>query len=146
MKSILLWLSCVTVLLGAEPYIDESTALMWENVPENKGVIYTWQEAIDHCEMLDYGGFDDWWLPSESELTSIVDTTRPKGRQIKKGLVYYKPAPYWTSTTYAWNAPHAWVIDFGMAISYSVDKTERRFARCVRCSDFKKCLQLFYEK
>jgi len=123
---------------------DEKTALMWQDIPENRGVIYTWEEAKEYCEALDQDGFDDWWLPSESELTSIVNLDRPAGRKIMTGFTYYKGAAYWTSSTYAWNAPHAWVIDFGTGSSYSLEKAQRCFVRCVRCSDFKACLQRFY--
>ena len=34
---------------------------------------YTWQDAIDACEDLDFGGRTDWKLPTFSELSSIVD-------------------------------------------------------------------------
>ena len=127
--------------------VDESTAFMWQDVAENRGVILTWNEAKKNCEELDNEGFNDWWLPSESEMATIVDISRPAGRKIKKGFVYYKRnATYWTSSTYAWNAPHAWVVDFGNGASYTLSKEERHFVRCVRCSDFKKCIELFYEK
>ena len=133
--------------LAAGVFTDPDTALMWQDVAENRGVILTWEEAKENCEELDYGGFEDWWLPSESEMATIVDISRPKGRRIKKGFVYYKKdAVYWTSSTYAWNAPHAWVVDFGSGASYTLPKEQRRFVRCVRCSDFKKCIELFYNK
>jgi hypothetical protein len=120
---------------------------MWQDAAENRGVILTWPEAKENCEELDFEGFDDWWLPSESEMATIVDMTRPAGHRIKNGFVYYKSnSVYWTASTYAWNAPHAWVIDFGTGASYTLPKEERRFVRCVRCSDFKKCIELFYNK
>ena len=140
-------LSILTLLLNARVIIDENTAFMWQDVAENRGVILTWNEAKESCEELDHAGFDDWWLPSESEMSTIVDTSRPTGRKIKKGFIYYKKnSAYWTASTYAWNAPHAWVIDFGNGASYTLPKDERHFVRCVRCSDFKQCIALFYEK
>jgi hypothetical protein len=140
----LFFLLLVFSTLNAQVMVDESTAFMWQDVAENRGVILTWNEAKENCEELALEGFDDWWLPSESEMSTIVDTSRPAGRKIKKGFVYYKKnATYWTSSTYAW---HAWVVDFGNGASYTLPKEERRFVRCVRCSDFKKCIELFYEK
>jgi hypothetical protein len=133
----------IPLLLPAEPLTDDKTALMWQDVPENRGVIHTWSEAKEYCELLDYGGFDDWWLPSEAELFTIVDTSRPRGRRIKSGFVNFKGAPYWSSGTYAWNAPHAWAVDFSTGTSFALEKEQRRFARCVRCSDFKRCLELY---
>ena len=99
-------------LLAAPLFVDNKTALMWQDTAENRGTLYTWDEAKFYCEELTLENYDDWWLPSESELSSILDTSRPKGRMIKKGFIYYKPEPYWTSTTYSWNAPHAWAISF----------------------------------
>lgn len=137
----------LSALSYAEVLTDPATAFMWQDVAENRGVILTWNEAKENCEELDLEGFDDWWLPSESEMATIVDVSRPAGRKIKKGFIYYKRnATYWTSGTYAWNAPHAWVVDFGNGSSYTLPKEERRFVRCVRCSEFKKCIELFYEK
>ena len=143
----LLLLILLTLALDARVLVDEKTAFMWQDVAENRGVILTWSEAKESCEDLDYEGFDDWWLPSESEMSTIVDLSRPSGRKIKKGFVYYKrSAVYWSATTYAWNAPNAWVVDFGNGASYTLPKEERRFVRCIRCSDFKRCIALFYEK
>ena len=127
--------------------VDENTALMWQDVAEDRGLILTWNEAKENCEELALEGFDDWWLPSESEMSTIVDTSRPAGRKIKKGFVYYKKnATYWTSSTYAWNAPHAWAISFKNGLSISVEKERQLHARCVRCSDFKLCIERFYDK
>ncbi|MEA2110775.1 MAG: DUF1566 domain-containing protein [Campylobacterota bacterium] len=132
-------------LLLATPFvIDNKTALMWQDIPENKGVIFTWEEAKEYCEELDIANYDDWWLPSEEELSTLVDSNRPQGRKILKGFIYYKAKEYWTSSTYSWNAPYAWVISFANGTSYSLLKKKQRFVRCVRCSDFKECLEKFY--
>jgi len=145
---ILLWLLAAPSLFASEENAlsrtDEKTALMWQDVPQNKGAVLTWQEAKEYCEALGQEGYDDWWLPSESELATIVNLERPEGRRIKTGFTYYRGSPYWTSSTYAWNAPHAWVVDFGSGSSYTLEKSQRCFVRCVRCSDFKACLQRFY--
>ena len=146
MKTILLCLVATVLLRADSVVIDPSTALMWQDVPENRGTLHTWQDAKDYCDLLCQDDFDDWWLPAEEELSTIIDTSRPDGRKIQQGFTYYKAGEYWTSSTYAWNAPDAWVIDFGQGISLTLAKEEYRFVRCVRCSDFKKCLELFYEK
>ncbi|MBE0498634.1 MAG: DUF1566 domain-containing protein [Campylobacterales bacterium] len=133
-------------LLSAEVLVDPKTYLMWQDSPENKGTLHTWNEAKEYCESLNEGKFSDWWLPSEQELSSIVDTSRSKGRMIQKGFIYFKPRHYWTSTTYAWNAPHAWAISFQNGLSVAVEKEQQLHTRCVRCSDFKRCLECFYNK
>ena len=135
-----------TTTSQAEVLTDEKTYLMWQDVPENKGTLHTWNEAKEYCEELDDAGFEDWWLPSEQELASIVDTSRREGRMIQKGFIYFKPRYYWTSTTYAWNAPHAWAISFKSGFSIAMEKEKQLHTRCVRCSDFKLCIEYFYNR
>ena len=48
--------------------IDSTTGLMWQKTIETK----TWQEALSHCENLDYAGYSDWRLPNRNELASLV--------------------------------------------------------------------------
>jgi len=50
---------------------DQNTGLMWQKVPSSND--YTWQEAVDYCESLEFGGYDDWRMPSCKELFSISD-------------------------------------------------------------------------
>jgi len=49
---------------------DEVTGLEWQQ--EISGT-YTYEEALDYCENLEYGGFDDWRVPSMHELVSLID-------------------------------------------------------------------------
>ena len=147
MNKILIYFFCSVLLYAQEQvFTDQKTYLMWQDVPENKGTLHTWDEAKMYCEELEENGFDDWWLPSEEELATIVDMSRSKGRMIQKGFVYFKPRYYWTATTYSWNAPHAWAISFKNGMSISVEKEKQLHARCVRCTDFKLCIERFYNK
>jgi len=141
----LLFFTLLMTQVYAQVITDSASYLIWEDIPENRETLYTWNEAKYYCEALEESGYDDWWLPSEQELSSILDTSRPIGRKIKKGFIYFKPRNYWTSSTYTWNAPHAWAISFKNASSFSVKKEHYLFSRCVRCSDFKKCIEFFYE-
>nr|NQU93803.1 DUF1566 domain-containing protein [Bacteroidota bacterium] len=50
---------------------DLNTGLMWQQVPSSDD--YTWQEAVDYCESLEFAGYDDWRMPSCKELYSISD-------------------------------------------------------------------------
>jgi len=147
MERLLISLVILSTTLFSQVVVDADTFFMWQDTAENKGGLYTWEDAKEYCEALELEGYDDWWLPSENELTTIVDRSRPAGRKIKKGFIYYKKnGAYWTASTYAWNAPHAWAVDFGNGATYTLPKEEYRFVRCVRCSDFKKCIDLFYER
>ena len=51
------------------PYEDEETGLLWSTKTLNN---VSWQEAVDYCENLDFGGFTDWRLPSINELRTII--------------------------------------------------------------------------
>ncbi len=144
--SVPLILFTLVKIMHSDTLTDPVTYLMWQDVPENKGTLYTWNEAKEYCKGLEEGGFDDWWLPSEEELVTIVDTSRLNGRKILKGFIYFKPRYYWTATTYSWNAPHAWAISFKNGASISIEKEKQLYTRCVRCSDFKLCIERFYEK
>lgn len=50
-------------------WTDSSTGLMWQN-SDDQG--YTWDAAKSCCENLLLGGYNDWRLPSISELRSLV--------------------------------------------------------------------------
>ena len=54
-----------------ETITDLNSGLMWQQVPSSDD--YTWAEAVDYCESLELGGYDDWRMPSCKELYSISD-------------------------------------------------------------------------
>lgn len=54
--------------------IDHATGRMWQYAEELRQM--TWREALEYCEALELGGFDDWRLPSVKELQSIANYGR----------------------------------------------------------------------
>lgn len=50
---------------------DNNTGLMWQQIPTTDE--FSWQEAVDYCNELELGGYDDWRIPSCKELYSISD-------------------------------------------------------------------------
>ena len=50
---------------------DRATGLMWQKTDDGKG--RDWREALDYAEHLQLAGYDDWRLPDQKELHSIVD-------------------------------------------------------------------------
>jgi len=82
-----------SILYGAKSYSilsrglvkDNSTKLIWTRCPlstDNKPIydfqcigekkLFTWEEAIDACENLNFEGRSDWRLPNINELQSIA--------------------------------------------------------------------------
>jgi hypothetical protein len=55
---------------------DKVTNLMW--LQKSDGVKRDWEASIQHCETLSHGGYDDWKLPSNKELSSTVDLQKQK--------------------------------------------------------------------
>ncbi len=87
---------------------DSKTGLMWqrETAPER----YNWQGAIDYCNNLQLGGYDDWRLPDIEELKSIID---PGGRDPAIDPVFGAfRFWYWSSTSVADGPDGAWIINF----------------------------------
>ncbi len=81
---------------------DNVTGLIWENKSEdNKDDQYDWPDALEYCESLTLGGYDDWRLPTIKELTLIrnMDTDNPAINKIY--FPNMMPWYYWSSTSYA---------------------------------------------
>lgn len=52
-----------------EIWEDSITGLMWQN---DTACYYEWGEAKNYCKNLSWGGYNDWRLPSISELRSLI--------------------------------------------------------------------------
>jgi len=68
---------------GDEIVTDNNTGLMWQRtIPETyaactlgdpAGSMCSLQEAINYCNDLDYGGYDDWRFPERRAVSSVVN-------------------------------------------------------------------------
>lgn len=54
---------------------------------------YTWQQAVDYCNNLDFDGCDDWYLPTVNELVEITNHKASIG-----DFPASDPYAYWSST------------------------------------------------
>jgi len=117
---------------------DACTGLMWQkdtadasgdgSIGPEDGL--TWQDALNYCDGLTFAGYDDWRLPSISELLSIVDYGRfsPAIDPVFRGV----PEWYWSSTTGILDPDFAWDVYLWGGISNGGDKHNRLYVRAVR--------------
>jgi hypothetical protein len=66
---------------GGVVILDSTTGLMWQNQPQRSQVGYsssqeTISKALSYCEDLAYAGYEDWRLPNDNELASLMNYER----------------------------------------------------------------------
>jgi len=113
---------------------DSRYNLMWQDSysDNNSTKRLKWQDAIDYCESLTLGGYNDWRLPNFNELFYLANRN------------YYNPAIdkvfksvevdfYWTSTTYSQDKTIAWLVNFNSGDDgWDKKKDNTYYIRCVR--------------
>ncbi len=57
-----------SITVPSFPYTDPENGLVWSSISK-KG---TWQEAVEYCGTLDEGGSDNWSIPSQEQLFTLV--------------------------------------------------------------------------
>ena len=116
---------------------DSSTNLQWQDdIILEKG----WSGAIEYCENLTLGGYDDWRLPNINELLSIVDYNKAdkydNNRDLIKGDTFQKRnffSSYISSTTLPYSKNSVmWYIDFTDGKVMLGLKNSSSCVRCVR--------------
>jgi hypothetical protein len=98
---------------------DSLTGLVWTKDTHPSGPtgcsdaqFKTWQEALDHVNCLNiqnYLGHNDWRLPNRKELRSLFDCSQTNpALPPDHPFIHVEAGFYWSSTTVAGNAGHAW--------------------------------------
>lgn len=111
---------------------DRATGLTWMQNDSETSMV--WEEALAHCENLDWAGQDDWRLPNAKDLQNIVDYGRsPEATnsaaidplfntsQITNEAGDIDFPFYWTSTTHInhmGDGRNAVYVAFGRAMGY----------------------------
>jgi hypothetical protein len=127
---------------------DNNTDLQWQRtLPATYvgctggnpvGSICKWQEAVNYCENLVYGGYEDWRLPYIKEMESIIDYGI-KGPAVDDYFFnIVNLGWYWTSSTSSNISTSAWGISlYSNSTVNTSNKTEAQmFVVCVRGNHF----------
>jgi len=109
---------------------DTVTGLMWQK--QDDDTERTWDQACTYCNNLTLAGYSDWRLPSKKELMSIVNYGTYNPAIDETYFPGTHASNYWSSTTYAYDTSHAWVVYFGYGYVYSYYKSSTLYVRCVR--------------
>ena len=84
---------------GDDLVLDKETELVWARNANLAGKYLTWEDAITYCQNLTLGNLKGWRLPTQEELSSLVDPSRsvpalPSGHP----FINVKAIHYWSST------------------------------------------------
>lgn len=121
---------------------DNNTGLQWQRtlpatyagctVGEPAGSRCKWEEAVNYCETLNYGGYEDWRLPEINELETLPDY----GKQSPSIDINVFPSTqsdfYWSKNENVNKLTEGWVTSFEYGWGYLRNKTSAYYARCVR--------------
>ncbi len=119
---------------------DTSTGLMWEKKTDDGGtndrdMTYTWEAALSWVQGLNasgYLGYNDWRLPTNNELQSIVDYSRDYPAIDTTVFSETASSYYWSATTYAANTSYAWHVVFNVGSFSGSNKSGSYYVRAVR--------------
>lgn len=129
---------------GANPatVTDNWTGLMWQrtwtdpNCGSHSGCRHF--QAVNYCNDLSYGGYDDWRLPTKKELDSLVNVRRINPAIDITAFPANSPTgTFWSGTGYdGGNDPSRWwevYFSPGLDVHSSPDSPDLAFTEWVRC-------------
>ena len=114
---------------------DKDTGLQWQDdYSDNNDSVkkLAWEEAIDYCETLTLGEYNNWRLPNIRELNSLTDLNHHS--PAVDPIFHYTvlDTTYWSATTYTSYPYNAWLINFDDGSRNNLRKTISYYIRCVR--------------
>ncbi len=114
--------------------IDNDTGLMWQDNDDIGTINETWKNAVEYCEDLTLGDYEDWRLPNITELLSITDKNSNINPSFKNGFSKVSSHVFWSSTTVAYssNRNSAWSVNFYYGNDVWRNKYNHHLVRCVR--------------
>lgn len=143
MKQLFLIMTVMSIFSWANPIytrnsvgivIDTKTGLQWQDdYSDNGGNVKEtgWLDAINYCENLTLGGYNDWRLPNINELYYLADRNKlnPAINSVFKNTLIYG---YWSSTSLFSDKDNALVVYFSDGSDSWDGKIYTYYVRCVR--------------
>jgi hypothetical protein len=111
---------------------DLVTGLMWQQPVAS--TVYAWADAVAYCPPLSIGGHNDWRLPTEIELVSLINGfPRTPDPSIDLDAFTQTPADFfWSATPLAGSPGVAWFVLFDGGTVSASDARYPFHVRCVR--------------
>ncbi len=108
--------------------IDNLNNIMWQDTVETRDNKLNPSDASDYCESLSLDGYDDWYLPTSSDMALLYDQTGLK--QWTDSLFYKEDASdqYITSSNFAVSGDVNWTISRN-TIEYNVRCVKKDFSK-----------------
>jgi Protein of unknown function (DUF1566) len=109
---------------------DMGTGLIWQRHPFSNGM--DWMDALDACETMVLGGYDDWRLPTLKEQQTIVDERRLQPCIDFVAFPDTLSAWFWSSTPIPTHPDEAWCTSYTDGYASIHQFIELFQVRCVR--------------
>ncbi|MCK5690471.1 DUF1566 domain-containing protein [Myxococcota bacterium] len=110
--------------------LDSLTGFVWQQSSEDG---MGWQDALDYCDSLNYGGQTDWRLPDVYELTGLLDQGRSPPLIDTSAFPDTPSEAFWTSLPdLAKPEDNAWLVGWTKPPSAALSKGVSLPVRCVR--------------
>ena len=113
----------VKLMWQDQPYTDSEDSAFNRN--RSLGKAGNWNYSINYCRKLNYAGYNDWRLPTSTELIHV----HKKAGQV---FAYFRGSEFWSSS--AAEDARQYVVFPTDAYQYKRAKKESYYIRCVRCT------------
>lgn len=85
---------------------------------------FDWQTAFSYCEGFSGGGYNNWYVPYNSEVGAFYTLRSALGMDSRAGNYY------WTASVFNATTSYAMLIDDG--VTYDLDSNSKFLVRCIR--------------
>ncbi len=128
---------------GNEPVVtDSDTSLVWQGCAAGlsgslctigAATTHNWHDALQYCQAIAWGGYDDWYLPNLLELQTIVDGALPGTAFDAVAFPATPTSLFFISSTSQAASSRVWYVSYLDGSYADADKVSGLLAvRCVR--------------